>query len=123
MGGRGAKSGIKPLDKSAKSGIIEIKNGSGTLGKYPVRLPDSKNHAKLADNQTIVGKAFAGKGTKTEIRERFSLEAKYNVPANDWRKMSGNGYVIADGKKRKAELHWYEGNGKITDIKIKRYIE
>ena len=42
---------------------------------YPVKLPDSNQHVKLATGQTINGVTFAGKGTDTEIRDRFRLES------------------------------------------------
>ena len=124
MGGRGSSSGAKSIVKSPPSGIIEIGRSLSAAAKnYPVRLPDSRNHTKLAENQTIIGKAFAGKGTGVEIRERYKLETRYKVPADQWQKMSGNGFVIVNGKSVKAELHWYEANGEIVEMKVKRYID
>ena len=35
---------------------------------------------------TINGVTFAGKGTDTEIRDRFRLESTYNIPADKWEK-------------------------------------
>ena len=64
---------------------------------------------------------FAGKGTDTEIRDRYRLESDYHIPADEWEKVSGNGYIIVNGKKRYAELHWYEADGEVHEIKIKRY--
>lgn len=117
-------SGGKGLDKSGGSGIIEIgKSLSAAAKNYSVRLLESRNHTKLAENQEIHGKAFAGKGTKTEIRERFRLESIYQIPADEWQKMSGKGYVVVEGKKRFAELHWYEAKGNVVDMKVKRYLD
>lgn len=90
---------------------------------YPVRMPESRQHVKLAEGQTITGKAFAGKGTNVEIRDRFALEAIYKVPAADIQKMRGTGFVIIKGKKVKVELHWYEANGERFDMKIKGYLK
>ncbi len=107
MGGRGST--------SAKSKV--------SVKKYPVRLLNSKNRVKLADGQSIVGKVFAGKGTEKEIRERYKLEARFHQPAEQWQKVSGIGYVVINGKKVKAELHWYEANGNAVDMKVKRYLD
>lgn len=90
---------------------------------YPVKLLDSRQHVKLAEGQKIVGKVFAGKGTGKVIRDRFRLESKYRIPADDWQKVSGNGYIVLNGKKQKAELHWYEAKGEIFEMKVKRYID
>lgn len=117
-------SGGSGVDKSVKNGIIEIEKSLSAAAKnYSVRLPESRNHAKLAENQAIHGKAFAGKGTKTEIKERFKLESLYQIPADEWKKMSGKGYVIVGGRKRYAELHWYESGNTIVDMKVKRYLD
>ena len=90
---------------------------------YPVKLLGSSQHAKLAEGQNIQGKVFAGKGTKTEIRDRFRLEADYKIPADQWKKVSGNGIIIINGERVKAELHWYEANGETYEIRVKRYLE
>lgn len=78
---------------------------------------------KLSENQEITGHTFAGKGTKKEIRERFRLESDYKIPADEWQKISGNGTVIVDGKQRKVELHWYEAEVEIYEMKVKRYLD
>ena len=61
--------------------------------------------------------------TNTEIRERFRLESTYNRPADEWKKVSGNGKVVVDGKEKSAELHWYEADGNIVEMKVKRFHE
>lgn len=117
----------KPLEKSATGDIIKsfsVGKGLGAAAKnYPVKLLDSKQHVKLAEGQSIPGKVFAGKGTSTEIRDRFRLESDYKIPADEWQKVSGTGYIVLDGKKQKAELHWYEAEGEIFEMKVKRYID
>lgn len=62
-------------------------------------------------------------GTDTAFRERFRLESDYKISAGEWEKVSGVGYVMVAGKKRKAELHWYEANGEIVEMKVKRYLD
>ena len=99
------------LENTTESDIIksfDIGKSVGASAKnYPVKLPDSNQRTKLAEGQTIEGKVFAGKGTNTEIRDRFRLEATYRIPTREWQKMSGNAYVVIDGKRKKAEIHWY----------------
>ena len=103
---------------------ININRSIGAAARnYSVRLLDSKGHTKLAENQKIKGKTFAGKGTQTEIRDKFRLESDYHIPADEWEKVSGKGYVIIDGKPQYAELHWYEADGEIYEMKVKRYLD
>lgn len=117
----------KTIENTGKSGIMKTVEVPKSLGaaskKYPVKLPDSRQHTKLAEGQEITGKTFAGKGTDTAIRERFKLESNYKIPADEWEKVSGVGYIVLNGKKRKAELHWYEANGEIVEMKVKRYLD
>ena len=120
------KKGTKPLTNSSNGDIIKPLSIGKSLGaaakNYPVKMPDSRQHVKLAEGQTIKGVTFAGKGTKDLINDRFRLEATYKIPADEWEKVSGEGFVIVKGKRRKAELHWYEANGKIVEMKIKRFL-
>lgn len=62
---------------------------------------------------------FAGKGTDTEIRDKFRPESDYNIQADEWAKVSGEGYIIMDGKVVLAELHWYEADGEIYEMKVR----
>lgn len=118
------KKSLENTSESAKIKEITIHKGLGAAAKnYQVKLIDSKQHTKLAENQTIKGKTFAGKGAKTEIRERFRLESDYHIPAEEWEKVSGKGYVVIDGKRKYAELHWYEAEGEIYEMKVKRYLD
>ena len=123
----GLAKSVKPLEKSTKSGIIKTVNIGRSVGasakNYPVKLVESKQHVKLAEGQQIKGKVFAGKGTKVAIKDRFRLEADYKIAADKWQKVSGNAYIILKGKKQKAELHWYEADGEIFEMKAKRYID
>lgn len=112
------------LDFSDENNIINVlRTLSAAAMKYPVKDVDTNNHIPLAEGQTISGKPFAGKGTEKEIRVRYMLESKYNIPADEWQKVSGKGYVVKDGKRVMAELHWYEANGEIHELKVKRYLD
>lgn len=121
---KAAKVNNELTNKGAKNSIIEIYRSVGAAGKnYSVKLAESRQHTKLAPDQKIIGKPFAGKDTEAEIREKFRLEADYNIPADEWQKMSGNGYVMLKGKRIKAELHWYEADGEVFEMKVKRYLD
>lgn len=129
-GGKTAKisaKASKSLENTGGNGKIKeitIHRGLGAAAKnYQVKLINSNQHTKLAENQKITGKTFAGKGTETEIRDRFRLERDYHISADEWEKVSGKGYVLIEGKKRLAELHWYEADGEIYEMKIKRYLD
>lgn len=103
---------------------IQVYRSLGAAAKnYPVKLLDGRQHAKLEEGQTVTGTTFAGKGTDTEIKERFRLESDYKIPSDEWQKVSGNGTVIVKGKPVKAELHWYEALGEIYELKVKRYLD
>ena len=114
------------LENTTKNDIIKsflIGRSVGASAKnYPVKLPDSNQHVGFAEGQVIEGKVFAGKGTSTEIRDRFRLEFTYGVDADEWQKVSGNAELIVDGNKKKAEIHWYSANGQNYEMKVKRYI-
>lgn len=118
---------LKALEKNRKNGIIKSFNIGKTVGasakNYPVKMPESKQHTKLAEGQNIEGTVFAGKGATREIRDRFRLESTYKHPASEWQKVSGIGVVVVDGKYKKAELHWYEAEGEIVEMKVKRFYD
>ena len=118
---------LKGLEKDTKSGIIKSFEVGKSLGaaakRYSVKMPESKQHIKLAEGQKIEGTVFAGKGTEKDIRDRFRLESAYNHPAAEWQKVSGNGVVVVDGKNKKAELHWYEAEGEVVEMKVKRFYD
>ena len=118
---------LKTLEKDEKDGIIKSFNVGKSVGaaskNYPIKLPDSKQHTKLVEGQKIEGTAVAGKGTNKEIRDRFRLESTYKHPADEWQKVSGKGSVVVDGKAKEAELHWYEAEGEIVEMKVKRFYD
>ncbi len=119
----------KVLTNTGKSVKIKAKNleigrSVGAKAKnYPVKMPESKQHVKLAEGQNIKGVVFAGKGTKDEIKDRFRLESTYKIPAEEWQKVSGKGKVIVDHKEKLAELHWYEANETVVEMKVKRFYD
>ena len=118
---------IETIEKDSKFGIIKSFEVGRSLGaaakRYSVRMPESRQFVKLAEGQKIEGIAFAGKGTNKEIRDRFRLESTYKHPADEWQKVRGKGFIEEKGKKRKAELHWYEAEGEMVEMKVKRFYD
>lgn len=51
------------------------------------------------------------------------LESTYNIPADKWEKVSGKGKVVVEGKEIMAELYWYQADGEVFEMKVKRYLE
>ena len=51
---------------------------------------------------------FAGKGTKTPIRDVDRLVRTYGGKAEDWQKVKGIGAIEVDGKSSEEEIHWYQ---------------
>lgn len=103
---------------------MDVGRSVGAASKrYDVKMPGSRDHVRLAEGQTVSGKTFAGKGTGTEIREKYRLEVAYKKPADSFEKVSGNGYVVVNGKKRQAELHWYESGNEVFEMKVKRFLD
>lgn len=114
---------LKSVEENDKILSFRIGRSLGAAAKnYPIKLPGSNQHTKFAEGQEVVGAVFAGKGTSVEIRDRFRLESDYHVSADKWQKVSGTADIIVDGKKVKAELHWYEADGEKYEIKVKRYV-
>lgn len=118
---------LKALANDEKDVIMKTFNVGRSVGaaakRYSVKMPESKQHIKLAEGQQIEGTVFAGKGTNKEIQMKYLLESRYHIPAPEWQKVSGKGKVIVRGKTRMAELHWYEANGSIVELKVKRFLD
>lgn len=110
---------------------FQVHKSVGAAGwNYSVKLLNGKKTKIVPGTKVTKIVCFAGKGKKTPIRERFGLEKKYSLPAEDWKKMRGTGYVFDEnGNKAKAELHWYECYDKKTKrierhkMKVKRYYD
>ncbi|MBQ9384873.1 MAG: hypothetical protein IJT87_11620 [Ruminiclostridium sp.] len=103
--------------------VVSGGKASGTGKKYPARINGSRDHVRLADDQTIDGTVIMGKGTKRELNIRFILESTYRLPADEWQKVSGVGKIIIDGKPVTAQLHWYAAQGKWCELKVKGWYD
>ncbi|MDE6870008.1 MAG: hypothetical protein K2J75_04695 [Clostridia bacterium] len=64
---------------------------------------------------------FAGKGTRTPIRDVERLVNTYGGRAENWQKIKATGILEQYGKSFEAKIHWYEEPtvGK-QEIKYKR---
>lgn len=102
-----------------KEDIMTKKFSKGSGKNYPIKFTGS-DHVKFADEKVKNVTVIAGLGVKTEIREAQKLEAFYKQPKKVWTKISGITKIRYKGKVLKAEIHWYEGNGKREEIKVKR---
>ena len=74
-----------------------------------ITMPDGTT-AKFVEGSKITHKeVFAGKGTKTPIRDIERLVDKYpNSKAELWQKVKGRAELEWNGEQIKAEIHWYE---------------
>lgn len=66
---------------------------------------------------------FAGKGTDKLIRNAIYLKSKYGISADEWQKVRGEGTIVEGGKKRLAEIHWYEAKDIKEEFKVKRWLD
>lgn len=127
--GRVVPSKTIDIAKSSRNVIIkkrdyEVPKSLGAAGKrYNVRLPEGDHGTLKKGSKVTKIKAFAGKGTDKEIKERYKLEAEYGYSAEKWQKVRGEGTVIVNGHERKAEIHWYEADGEKVKMKVKRYYD
>ena len=101
------------------------KSVGAAANNYNVRLPNG-TYSKLVEGTKITKVyTFAGKGATKKIDVAQYLEKQYNVPASEWKKVRGDGFIIDEnGKNRHAELHWFESDktGRIK-MKAKRYFD
>jgi hypothetical protein len=76
---------------------------------------DFSVHGDIGDVETFA--------TGRQIRELKRLRRQYG--RGRWRKRKGIADVrLADGTRRRAELHWYEATGiGRKELKIKRYLD
>ncbi|MDR2108923.1 MAG: hypothetical protein LBP28_05650 [Coriobacteriales bacterium] len=67
---------------------------------------------------------YAGKGSTRKIEDSIldDLIKKYGGNREEWRKVFGNGILKVSGKRRYAEVHWYEMDDEIPrDLYKKRW--
>lgn len=100
---------IMPRSLSAKWANEDILMPDGTIAHF---VEGSKLHHE---------EIFAGKGTKTPIRDVERLVQKYGGRADDWQKVKGIGVLEQYGKTFEAEIHWYQQDShEKKEIKVKK---
>lgn len=105
---------------------IYIGRSVGAMAKnYPVKDPDSRQHYKFAEGTVISKvKVIMGDGTNKPLSEKYKIALRNGIKnPNLIKKFRGEGFVIANGIIKKAELHWYEAENKKFEFKIKRYFK
>lgn len=85
-----------PRSLSAKWANEDVKMPDGTIAHF---VEGSKLHHK---------EVFAGKGTRTPIRDVDRLVKTYGGEAEEWQKVKAIGTLEQGGKSFEAEIHWYE---------------
>lgn len=73
-----------------------------------IRMPDGKDAHFVEGSKLHHKEVFAGRGTKTPIRDVERLVKKYGGKAEDWQKIKGFGSFELNGKSFEGEIHWYE---------------
>lgn len=112
---KGLAKTVKPLEKSAKSGImslpdIEIGKSVGAKAKnYDIRLPNNEI-VHLSEGTRITNvQVIAGKGRNRKIDMVAVLIDRYpGTKETEWQKVKGIGYIDYQGEDYKAVLHWYQ---------------
>ena len=95
----------------------------GAMWKNKDILMPNGEYAHFVEGSKIINKqVFAGKGTKTPIRDIERLVRQYpNTKEQNWQKVKGHAELNLNGETFKAEIHWYEepSIGKV-EIKYKK---
>lgn len=116
------KTSLQPAENSdiIKVNIAARQNLEATAKNFDILLPDG-THSKLAEGTEIVDiEVFAGYGSNRELRVKHFLAEKYGGNPEKWQHSKGHGYVVADGKEQKANIHWFEEESVgIYEMKVK----
>lgn len=114
------------LTSTDKDDIIIGRSLGASARNYPVKAPDSNQHYKFAEGTSITKiKVIMGHGTNKPLNNKHTIALRNNISNPDSiQKLRGEGYVMVEGKKRKAELHWYEADEiDRFEFKVKRYLD
>lgn len=97
---------------------------SARWANYDIAMPDGSVAHFVEGTKLHNVEVFAGKGTKTTIRDVDRLVRTYGGKAEDWQKVKGIGTIDHNGGEGSAEIHWYQVNGsEKEEIKFKRYVD
>lgn len=89
---------------------------------YEIELADGEKVKLLEGSKLHHKEVFAGKGTKTPIREVDKLVGEYGGKAENWQKIKAFGTIVhSNGKTEEIEIHWYE-EPEIGRVKLKEKV-
>ena len=99
----------------------------GTFGSEPASILIENADTRFVPETTIRERTvFAGFGTSTEYRKRYTLCEDFGGEPDYWFHSSGEGWVFDpdDGRIRLAEVHWAEEcNSGIHEMRFKGWID
>ena len=81
---------------------------SARWANYDIAMPDGSVAHFVEGTKLHHIEVFAGKGTRTPIRDVDRLVRTYGGKAEDWQKVKGIGTIEVNGKSFEAEVHWYQ---------------
>ena len=81
---------------------------SARWANYDIAMPDGTVAHFIEGTKLHHIEVFAGRGTKTPIRDVDRLVRTYGGKAEDWQKVKGIGTIEVNGKSFDAEIHWYQ---------------
>ena len=98
------------------------KSLSAKWRNYDIAMPDGSTAHFVEGSKLHHIEVFAGKGTKTPIRDRLRLTNTYKGTNPDsWQKVKGFGTIELNGKSFEAEIHWYQAKG-VGKVELKAKI-
>lgn len=81
---------------------------SARWANYDIAMPDGTVAHFVEGTKLHHIEVFAGKGTRTPIRDVDRLVRAYGGKAEDWQKVKGIGTIDVNGKSSEEEVHWYQ---------------
>ena len=112
--------GYELAEYDSASGSLLAARGGAQSAANGLRLQKQLGSAEqLADLASGGGRAIAGAGTRTPIRDVGRLVDQYGGSASDWAKISSGSRVAADGTR--FEIHAYRNvtTGQLLEAKTK----
>ncbi len=127
----------RPKESGAISGAVDIDDIQDTIllpdeqlghslsakwANYEIELSNGEKVKFLEGSKLHHKEVFAGKGTKTPIREVEGLVKNYGGKAENWQKIKAFGTIVhRNGKTEEVEIHWYE-EPSVGKVKLKEKV-
>ena len=102
--------------------------GAKALNDYVIHIPGMEDSRFFPESDIEAKKVFAGAGSDPPVKLRVAqrLSKTYGDDPENWSHVAGVGWMFdpADGKIRRAEVHWMESpEAGIQEVYWKRWIE